>query len=273
MPKVKVKKIYIEGNKTFSDRRILKLLKTKTTWLFNPGVLKDEVFQEDLERIKAFYRHSGFTDVKVDYNTRRDSKKPLVYITITIEEGKRYYVGNVTIQGNHDVSEKEVRDKLKLVTPGKVFSDDGLQEDQNNVLSLYFDKGYIMARASDTAALNPDTGKIDIAYNITENEISYVDKIKIRGNVKTKDVVIRRELKVLPGEKFDGEKLRRSKERLTNLGFFEEVGYETEATDAPNKRNLIVDVKESKTGSFSFGGGYSTVDKILGFVEIEQKNF
>ncbi|MDD5045417.1 MAG: outer membrane protein assembly factor BamA, partial [Candidatus Omnitrophica bacterium] len=271
--KAKVKKIYVEGNKAFSDRRILKLIKTKTAWLFNAGVLKDEVFQEDIERVKSFYRHEGFSDVKVDYTIRRHPTKPFIYITLNIEEGKRYYVGNVSIEGNRDLTEKQIRDKLAVVIPGKVFSNDGLQEDENNILSLYFDKGYIMARVSSTSALNPETNKIDIAYNITENEISYVDKIKIRGNIKTKDVVIRRELKILPGERFDGDKLRRSKERLTNLGFFEDVGYETEATSVPNKRNLIVDVKETKTGSFSFGGGYSTVDKILGFVEVEQKNF
>ena len=100
-----------------------------------------------------------------------------------------------------------------------------------------------------------------------------MDKIKIRGNIKTKDLVIRRELRIHPGDKFDGEKLRRSKERLTNLGFFDEVSYDTEETEQPDKKNLLVDVKETKTGAFSFGGGYSTVDQFIGFVEIEQKNF
>ncbi|MCM8762966.1 MAG: outer membrane protein assembly factor BamA, partial [Candidatus Omnitrophica bacterium] len=271
--KLKVRRIYISGNKTFKARRILRLLKTKSSWLFNPGVLKDEVFEEDIERIKSFYQREGFADVKVDYEMSRHPKKPLIYITINIEEGKRYYVGTVTIQNNQSIPEKEIRDKLKVVIPGKVFSEEGLQEDVNNILSLYFDKGYIMARVSETTALNPATGKIDIAYYIIENEVAYVDKIKIRGNLKTKDKVIRRELKILPGDRFDGEKLRKSKERLTNLGYFEEISYETAPTSVPNKRDLIVEVKEAKTGSFSFGGGYSTVDELLGFIEIEQKNF
>jgi outer membrane protein insertion porin family len=100
-----------------------------------------------------------------------------------------------------------------------------------------------------------------------------VDKIKIRGNIKTKDLVIRRELRIHPGDRFDGEKLRRSKERLQNLGFFEDVSYDTEDTQVAEQKDLVVDVKESKTGAFSFGGGYSTVDQFVGFVEIEQKNF
>ncbi|MDD2679869.1 MAG: outer membrane protein assembly factor BamA, partial [Candidatus Omnitrophica bacterium] len=108
---------------------------------------------------------------------------------------------------------------------------------------------------------------------ITENQITYVDKIKIRGNIKTRDLVIRRELRIHPGDRFDGEKLKRSKERLQNLGFFEDISYDTEETPSPDKKDLIVDVKESKTGSFSFGGGYSTVDSLVGFIEVEQKNF
>ena len=121
--------------------------------------------------------------------------------------------------------------------------------------------------------VNTETGRVDVTYNIIENQVVYVDKIKIRGNIKTKDLVIRRELRIHPGEKFDGEKLRRSKERLTNLGYFEEVSYDTEESTEPTKKNLVVDVKETKTGAFSFGGGYSTVDQFVGFVEVEQKNF
>jgi outer membrane protein insertion porin family len=106
-----------------------------------------------------------------------------------------------------------------------------------------------------------------------ENQISYVNLVKISGNVKTRDSVIRREVRIKPGQRFDGEKLRRTKERLQNLGFFEEVSYDVEDTDVPDKKNLVVDVREAKTGMFSFGGGYSSVDKLVGFIEIEQKNF
>jgi len=271
--RLKVKKIYVKGNQTFKAGRILKLLKTKTAWLFNPGTLKEEVFQEDIERIKSFYKREGFSDVEVDYRIERDPQKPFIYITIEINEGKRYYVGEVRISGNKDISEAQIRSKLKAAVPGMVYSDEAVQEDINNILSIYFDQGYIMANVADTASLNPQTGKIDIDYKIVENEVAYVNKIKIRGNIKTKDVVIRREMRIFPGDRFDGQKLRRSKEKLNNLGFFEEVSYQTEPTSEPNKRDLVVEVKEAKTGSFSFGGGYSTVDQLIGFVEIEQKNF
>jgi len=272
--RVKIKKIYIEGNKSFPAWRIQNLLKTKPAWLFNAGTLKDETLNEDIERVKSFYRREGFSDVTADFNITTEAKKTnMLYITIKINEGKKYLVGTVTVTGNKDIKEKEILSQLKECIPGKVFSQDAMKVDVNNIQALYFDRGYIMMQVQDVTSLNSLTGRTDIVYNITEHDIAYVNRIKVRGNIKTKDVVIRRELRINPGDKFDGAKLRRSKERLQNLGFFEEISYDTEDTATPNKKDLVVEVKETKTGNFSFGGGYSTVDKFIGFVEIEQKNF
>ncbi|MFH1413826.1 MAG: outer membrane protein assembly factor BamA [Candidatus Omnitrophota bacterium] len=272
--KVRIKNIFVEGNLSFLDRRILRLIKTKRAWLLNAGILKDDVLAEDMERIKAFYRKEGFTDVEVDFETKSDERKAyLLYITIKIKEGKRYLVGNISIQGNNDLSKDLILARLEHCVPGKVFSQEALKEDIANIQSLYFDKGYISNQIQEATSLNPYTTRVDIVYNIAENEITYVNKIRVVGNVKTKDVVVRRELRIYPGDRFDGDKLKRSKERLQNLGFFEEVGYDAKDTEVPNKKDLVVEVKESKTGAFSFGGGYSTVDQFVGFVEIEQKNF
>ncbi len=272
--RIRIKDIFVEGNKSFSTKRILRLMKTKRAWFFNAGVLKDEVLSEDIERIKSFYHREGFTDVVVDYEVKYHPKKLfLLYITIRIREGKKYLVGNVVIQGNEHIPKKDILERLKECVPGKVFSEEALSQDAVNIQGLYFDRGYISAEVQEATSLNSYTGRIDITYNINENKITYVDKIKVRGNVKTKDIVIRRELRIRPGDKFDGEKLKRSKERLQNLGFFEEVKYDTEDTQVPDKKDLVVEVKESKTGAFSFGGGYSSVDQFVGFVEIEQKNF
>ncbi|OGX18187.1 MAG: outer membrane protein assembly factor BamA [Omnitrophica WOR_2 bacterium RBG_13_44_8b] len=271
--RIRIKNIIVEGNKNYPARRILRLMKTKRAWFFNPGALKDEVLLEDIERVKSFYHREGYTDATVDHEIKADPKRPFLYITVKIREGKKYLVGNITIQGNAKISQGEILAKLKECIPGEVFSNEALKQDIVNIQGLYFDRGYIFAQVQEATSLNSYTGRIDIIYNIAENEIAYVDKIKIRGNVKTKDVVIRRELRIKPGDKFDDDKLKRSKERLQNLGFFEEVNYDTEETGAPNKRDLVVEVKESKTGAFSFGGGYSSVDEFVGFVEIEQKNF
>jgi outer membrane protein insertion porin family len=271
--RLRVKNILVKGNKAFSSRRILKLMKTRRAWLLNAGVLKDEVLSEDIERIKSFYNKQGFADAAVDYAIEAHPKKPFLFINIELNEGKKYLVGNIAIQGNKDISGKDILGKLKECSTGKVFSQDAMKQDIANIQGLYFDRGYIFVQVQEATSLNSHTGRIDIAYSIVENEVAFVDKIKIKGNVKTKDVVVRRELRIKPGDRFDGEKLRRSKERLQNLGYFEEVSYDTENTSTPNRKDLVVDVKETKTGAFSFGGGYSSVDEFVGFVEIEQKNF
>jgi len=271
--KMRIRGITFEGNKAFSASRLLKLIKTKKAWLFNAGVLKEEVLKEDMERIKAFYRKNGFIDAVIDYEVTSDPKKPFYYIAIKVQEGKKFLVGSISISGNKDISEKDILSRVKEAVPDKVYDPDAVRVDTANIQGLYFDRGYISAQVQDTTSVDPATNRVNIAYSIVENDITYVGKIMVVGNVKTKDVVVRRELRIKPGDRFDGEKLRRSKERLQNLGFFEDVSYDTKDTDVSNKKDLVVDVKETKTGSFSFGGGYSTVDQFVGFVEVEQKNF
>ena len=271
--RIRIRRIYVEGNKHFPDRRILKIIKTKRAWLFGAGILKEDVLKEDMARIESFYQKQGFSDVKVDYVIKEHPRRPYLYITITIQEGKQYFIGLINIVGNVAISEEEIRGVLKFCLPGEVYSSDELDQDKFIIQGLYFDLGYIMADVRAVSVLNPKTGTIDITYHITENEVIFVNKIKIRGNIKTKDTVIRRELRIYPGDKFEGPKLRRSKERLANLGFFEEISYDTQPSDVANQRDLIVEVKEAKTGTFSFGGGYSTINNFLGFIEIEQRNF
>lgn len=272
--RARIVNVSVEGNTAFKDRRIIKLMKSKRAWLFNRGVLKEETLKEDIERIRAFYRQNGYADVVVDYDTQSaDAKAQRISIMVKVSEGRQYHVGGVEIKGNKDISEDLIRGELKDAAPSKVFSQEGVRQDIARVQSLYFDKGYISAIVQETVSLNQETGKVDIIYAIEENEIAYVNKINMRGNIKTKDIVIRRELRIHPGERFDGTKLKRSRERLQNLGYFEEINYDIEDTDDPSKKDLIVDVKEAKTGAFSFGGGYSTVEEFVGFIEVEQKNF
>lgn len=269
---VRITRIYVEGNLHFTDGKIISLIKTRKVGFFNPGFFKEEQFNEDLERIKTFYLQHGFLDVSVDYRLDYDSVGD-IYIRIFIDEGKIYTVGSVTFRGNKIFSTDDILPSLKVCLVGDVFTYEGLKEDVAAIQSFYFGKGYIFVQVRESTSLDISTGKVDIVYNIMENELAYVGRIIIQGNLKTQDKVIRRELRIKPGEVFDGDKLKRSKERLYNLGFFEEVNYDTTSGLKSDQRNLIVEVKEAKTGSFSFGGGYSSIDQFVGFVEIEQKNF
>jgi len=276
--KVRIRDIQVTGNKSLKAGDILDKIKTKKMewwgW-FHSGYLNEEELAEDIERIKAFYDEEGFSDVEVKTDTEpittgKDSGD--IILKVVINEGKKYLVGDIQLKGNSVLKSDEIMKAIKMVKK-KPFSRRGLRLDVANIQDLCFEKGYLSAQIRSESVYNESTDRVDLNYTITENELTYVGRVRIEGNTKTKDVVIRRELRAYPGESFNGAKLKRSKERLYNLGFFEDVRFDTDSGSAPNTRDLLVSVKEGKTGEFSFGGGYGSGDSIIGFVQVRQKNF
>ena len=269
-----VRKITVLGNTAFSDRRLTKVIKSRPSGFFRSGVYKQDVIEDDMERVTHFYKQEGFLDAEVSYEavTKGKNRKKWMELVIRIEEGRKYIAGDVRMVNNTIFPAEELKSMLKM-RPGDTFTEFALHQDVASVQEHYFDKGYIMAKVKPDTVLNLETDRVDITYTISEGEVCYVNKIDIKGNTKTKDVVIRRELRIYPGEKYDGGKLKRSKERLYNLGFFEDITFDVEDTSQPDKKDMVVEVKESKTGEFSFGGGFSSIDRLIGFVEIEQRNF
>ncbi len=270
--KIRVRRIFVDGNKEFSDKRISKLLKTKKKWWFNSGFFKQDVFKKDLEKLKEFYQNAGYSDVKLNSTISYDERMRNMFITLKIKEGNKYETGEIVIKGNKIFSEREIKKELKLL-PNTVFTDKKLREGVRNIERFYFNKGYISCSVFPKTLLNKRTGKINIIYQVKEGDLAYVNRIDIKGNAITKDVVIRRELRILPGDRFDDQKLRQSRQNLENLGYFEQINYDIRDTAVSDKKDLIVEVQERKTGEFSFGGGYSSVDRGIGFVEIAQRNF
>ena len=270
--KVKIKRIHIYGNVTFPDKKIIKAMKSRWAWLFASGLLKEDVLEQDMTAIQSFYEQNGFLDTKATY-VIEPLYKGLVNVNVTIQEGKRYYVGDVSFLGNAILSGDDIKSHIKNLKEEKFFSHEKMEEDVGNIREAYFDRGYISALVEEATSFNTVTAKVDVKVSIKEGRLAYINKIKIQGNAHTRDIVVRRELRMYPGDQFDGAKLRLSKQRLKDLGYFEDVGYDIEDTDKADLKDLVVQVKESKTGSFSFGGGYSTVDNLVGFVEVEQKNF
>ncbi len=270
--KIKIKKIYIYGNVAYPDKKIIKVMKSRRAWLFGSGLMKEDVLEQDMTAIQGFYEQNGFLDTKASYQLE-PLYQGLVNVNITIQEGKRYYVGEVSFIGNAILSDFDIKGHLKNMREGNVFSHEKLDEDVGQMREAYFDRGYIAALVEDSTSFNADSGKVDVKITIKEGHLAYINKVKIQGNAHTRDIVIRRELRMYPGDQFDGAKLRVSKQRLKDLGYFEDVGYDIEDTDQEDFKDLVVQVKEAKTGTFSFGGGYSTIDRLVGFVEVEQKNF
>ncbi len=271
-PRMRMKEIFVEGNLAFPDRQIRRLLKTKRKQWLTSGVYDEQVFEEDLERVRSFYRRHGYQDVAVTKTVAVDPSGKGLVAKLTITEGLQHRVGQVAMAGAVLFPEHELRKWLTL-KPGAVYDTEALQADLRAIKQYYGDRGYINAQVNPDTQLDDATKRVNLTFRITENELVYVNRVEVRGNLHTKDVVIRRELRIAPGQPFDGKKIRRSIERLYNLGFFEEVDVNTEPTTQPDHQDLVVEVKEAKTGSFSFGGGLSSVDRLVGLVEVEQRNF
>jgi outer membrane protein insertion porin family len=270
--KYKIKDIRFEGVTAFKLKKLHKLMKTKKDKLWTSGVFNEENFQKDLDRIQLYYQQEGYLDAKVSPEFDYDRANRKIVITIQLDEGKRYVTGEIDIQGSVLFPESEIWQVLEML-PGTTYSQYYLSKDMDEIRKYYFERGYMDARIVPDVELNRDTGKVDVFYKIHEGDLFFVDKVIVRGNTKTKDIVIRRELRIRPGDRFDGEKIDRSVRRLEDLDFFEEVTYDTETGSASNRKDLIFRVKEKRTGELSFGGGISSVDKFVGFGEISQKNF
>ena len=270
--RIKIKRVFIEGNKFVKTGKILELMQTRPAWLLRRGYFEETAFEDDLTKIKLYYQDIGFLDVAITPKFDYEEEKGLMYITLKIDEGALYHIGTITIKGNIVLPEKEIRSKISL-KEGDPFSISKIRENMESVRSFYYQKGYMNADIAVDRVLDTETKVFNAIFDIDAKEVVYIGKINIGGNTKTKDVIIRRELRVNPGERFDGDKIRRSKERLYNLGFFEDIYFETAPTGEPNVSDLDINVKETKTGEFAFGGGYSSVDEFIGFVQITQKNF
>ena len=270
--RLRIKRVYVEGNENVKTNKITVLMKTKPAWLFRRGYFDDAEFENDLAKIKAYYQDLGYLDVSVEPSFSYNEEKGLMDITLKITEGPIYRLGSIMIKGNIVFPEDKIKGKIAIKT-GNPFSYSKLREDVENVRSMYYQEGYMNAEVGVDRTIKPAEHVLDVIFDIDAKEIVYVGTVDIRGNTKTKDVVIRRELRIYPGERFDGDQIRRSKERLYNLGFFEDIYFETTPTGEPDVNDLNISVKETKTGEFSFGGGYSSVDEFIGFAQITQKNF
>ncbi|MBU9888874.1 MAG: outer membrane protein assembly factor BamA [Candidatus Omnitrophica bacterium] len=271
--KYKITKISFEGITAFKDRELRKLMKTRTKKWFLFGSFKEDVFEKDLERIGFFYQKEGYLDVKVSPEFAYDKEANSIQILLRVEEGQHYVTGEVKFKGNTLFPESELWQQLDML-PGLTYSQFYVAQDIEKLRAFYASEGYVEARVVPDVKLNRETGKVDILYEIEEGDLFFVEKVQIRGNTKTRDKVIRRELRIRPGERFDGKKIEKSKQRLENLNYFEEVTYDTEPSDmAPNRKDLVFRVKEKRTGELSFGGGVSSIDTFMGFAEISQRNF
>lgn len=274
--RILIQEIDFVGNRVFTTKQLRKQIRTKGIWMFSwlsrANRVREEIFEQDKDRLRNFYQERGYLDMEIK-EVKFDLLRPdRVRLRITLFEGQQYKAGEIQFDGNEKFPTSLLRSKLKMVT-GNIFSPGGLETDAKVLRDFYGTKGYIDLRIVPEKSPNLQTSRMDLIYRMSEGDISYIEKIEIRGNTKTKDKVVRRELAVRPGQIFDMVRVNRSRERLENLGYFEKVVIEAEPTDIENRKNLGIEVVEKRTGNILFGAGAGTVEQVFGFVEVSQSNF
>jgi outer membrane protein insertion porin family len=299
-PKVKIVQVNFFGAEAFSQGELRKQIKTRAhwmwSWLTGSGYFQQDEFDADQDKLVDFYHSHGYLDfeiksTKLDYPTTNS-----MIVKFYIYEGRQYHVGSVKFTGDKKFTDKEITDGLHVVHNfqnsrakigtnslpmdcGDIFTPEGLTKDTDAVQDFYGSKGYIdiaegrALRVKTTP--NIEQGTIDLDFAVGESQVSYVQKIEIHGNLKTKDKVIRRELAIYPGDVFDMVRVKVSKQRLEGLQYFSKVDTRPEDTDPPiaGRKNLIINVEEENTGNASIGAGFSSVDSLVGYAEISQGNF
>ncbi len=270
-----VRRVSFTGNEAVQARDLRKVLKTRPQNIlsvFNKsGRLVPAQLEEDRNAIRLLYQNRGFADVQVTDVQVQPLGGNGVEVIFAISEGVQYNVGQLTITGVQIIPVPELESKLSMVA-GSLYTPKGLSDDLKTLRDFYGTQGYI--DASIVPEINPvSRGTVNITYRIEEGTQSYINLINIQGNERTKDRVIRRELAVQPGEVFDSVLVDVSRTRLDNLNYFSKVDMVPMDTLVPGRKDLTVIVEEKRTGSFNFGAGFSTIDSLIGFAELQQTNF
>jgi outer membrane protein insertion porin family len=271
----KVYRIEILGNEFYSDKKIKKTMETDEkgffSWLTGSGKLVSDEIALDRERIRALYLNSGFMRVQVSepeivYN----EDKTRITLKIRIVEGERYKVDSVNIKGNVHIDEETLLNRVTL-KKGEYFSSEKFQKDIETLTESFTAIGYAFANIEPETSVDDEKHIVNITYHVDENMLYRIERIEISGNEKTRDRVIRRELEIAEGDVYSSVKIKRSKQNVQYLNYFEEVTL-TEEPLPDNKMNLRLNVKEKPTGTFSIGAGYSTLDGFVGTLQIQKDN-
>ncbi|HEU5305117.1 MAG TPA: outer membrane protein assembly factor BamA [Gemmatimonadales bacterium] len=272
--RIKIDRIVINGNQGLSDRQIKKVLVTQEReYFFLRGTLQRQKLDEEVERILSLYNDHGYIQARVEgYDISVDRDKARVTVTFSIVEGPQYRVDQVRIQGVTLFPDEEVR-RLVRLKPGDIYSRSKLRESVGAIADLFSSIGRAAADVIPRSEPFPATAKVNLTFDIVEGPEVYVERINISGNTRSQDKILRREIPMAEGDLFTLQKLQRARQRLINLGYFETV----EASTAPGAdRNRIIvniNVVERPTGIFSIGGGFSSVDNLIGTIDLSQRNF
>lgn len=274
----RIKQINLVGTKAFNDKELLSQFELTTpgwlTWYTKNDQYSRQKLSADLEKLKSFYMNQGYLEFNVESTQVSISPdKQDVYITINVTEGDRYQVSSVKLAGDFTISEEELR-KLVLVKPGDVFSRERLNESTKAISDRLGKEGYAFANVNAAPDIDKEKRKVAFTIFVDPGKRVYVRRINVSGNTKTRDEVIRREMRQMEGGWYDADRVTISKQRIDKLGFFSDVVVETPAVPGTaDQLDVNLKVTEKPTGNLMLGLGTSSTDKIILSGSIAQNNF
>lgn len=271
-----IRQIRVTGNRAVSSADLREALQRPSVlnpwrW-FRKKRYEQHALGEIESAVRRVYMNRGFMDVEVSVTSEPDPEKQGDVATVEIREGELFTFGDVTLEGIHIFPEAELRSAL-TIRPGVTASLDEIENTAQRLQLYYGDRGYLNAGARPVLVPDREKRVVNVGFRVNEGELISIRNIVIRGNTRTRDKVIRRELLVYPGEVYNQSRVQRSEKRLSNLGFFDSVRVLPEQTSLRAERDLVFDVEEKRTGQFMVGAGFSSVDNLIGFMELSQGNF
>lgn len=280
---VSVRRITFIGNEHISTEELRSAMFTGNAGFFafgSGGPFRQDAFERDIAVISALYYDQGFLAVSI--NTPRIMLTPDrsgIEVSITINEGPRFRIRQLRVY-ERGKNGKEVEPigghrRLRMMVraePGDYFNRAALLEDLQAIRTLYRDHGYANVDATPQTNVDPEAREVDVIVPVERGPLVHFERIEVRGNSKTRDKVIRRELEVAEGELFHETNLERSRRRVTALGYFERVDVSTEQGSAADKMNVYVEVTEKPTGTFQVGAGFSSLENFIATAQVQQAN-
>jgi outer membrane protein insertion porin family len=274
--KVEVRRVNFVGNRATSDADLRGVISTREgsllSFMTSAGTYREDVFQRDLLLIQAHYWDRGYVQVKVaNPLVELSPDKRSMYVTISVDEGPQFRLGRVDVSGDLLMPREFFLQRVS-VKPGEIFNRSKLSDDLQKLTDFYKDRGYAYVNATPSTPVNEKTRTVDVLFEIQKGELVHFDRINIRGNSKTRDKVIRRELRIVEGDSFSQSKLDYSKRRVTALGYFEKVDVSTKRGASDDKMDVNFEVAERPTGTFQIGAGFSSVENFIAQAQISQNN-
>lgn len=276
--KTKINQIHFVGNKAFSNGNLRKIIHSQTSKWYSPFSSRDAYDTDkvayDRELLRKFYQSKGYADFKVTSSIAEMTKnKENFILTFNIEEGQKYNFGEIEVASSLPDVQKESIEQHVVTKEGTLFNADEIEASVTQMTSALNNLGYAFVDIQPLYKRDAKKKLVNLSYRVKEGQTVYIGNINIEGNVRTMDRVVRREMRLAEGDPYNADNIRRSTQRIRNLGYFEKVDIKTEPDERrPDRADVKIEVTEQSTGEINFGAGFSSVNGALGSVSLRERN-